>query len=645
MNGRQKEILQAQLNNEKQVLKELQQVFKQAIKDCSVNISQLSTRTDMENIQAIIYQQQYQNAIRAQLETALAQLQSGEYATISDYLTRCYQNGYVGAIYDIAGQGIPLIVPIDQNAVLKALQIDSKLSKSLYDRLGEDVKQLKTSIRAEVSRGVSNGSSWNEIGEKISLGMNSTIDMFGFNKAKNNSIRIARTEGHRIQNQSAMDAQEAAKKKGADVLKQWCAALDGNTRPAHAQADGQIKELDEYFIVGGEKMKAPGIGGSAANVCNCRCALLQRARWALNDKELDTLKERAEYFGLDKSKDFEEYKAKYLQLSEHVREDARNMNDEEDYLQSKKVYDKEVEHVRKLEKENDNLMRRYMDAMDTPDADRFEKLFNKSYDELESAKDILKDLRSILSGKEAKAVRHIEKNLANITGIPLNKVNMVGIPYESAKTIYESYNIVLGKYPELKGNLTEFNYIKNSTKKSYAGCITMKGSISAYRVFSNYDNLIKMYSEDVEKGFHPIGTDYRSIIVHELGHALDGYMTKKKLLGADYNQYGTLHSASQTAKNMTLQFLGFNRQEIIDELQKQGLTRFEKRDILKQKEYEFISERVSGYATGYDSKGNKLTEYPEREFFAECFAEYVMSDNPREAARIFGEIIDKALGR
>lgn len=330
MNGRQKEILQAQLNNEKQVLKELQQVFKQAIKDCSVNISQLSTRTDMENIQAIIYQQQYQNAIRALLETALAQLQSGEYATISDYLTRCYQNGYVGAIYDIAGQGIPLIVPIDQNAVLKALQIDSKLSKSLYDRLGEDVKKLKTSIRAEVSRGVSNGSSWNEIGEKISLGMNSTIDMFGFNKAKNNSIRIARTEGHRIQNQSAMDAQEAAKKKGADVLKQWCAALDGNTRPAHAQADGQIKELDEYFIVGGEKMKAPGIGGSAANVCNCRCALLQRARWALDGKELDTLKERAEYFGLDKSKDFEEYKAKYLEISkediEKLKKEVHNIS-------------------------------------------------------------------------------------------------------------------------------------------------------------------------------------------------------------------------------------------------------------------------------------------------------------------------------
>ena len=98
MNSRQREILQEQLNNEKQVIKELHQVFKQAIADCSLNISLLSARTDMENIQTIVYQQQYQNAIKAQLEVALAQLQSGEYATISDYLTRCYQNGYMGVM-------------------------------------------------------------------------------------------------------------------------------------------------------------------------------------------------------------------------------------------------------------------------------------------------------------------------------------------------------------------------------------------------------------------------------------------------------------------------------------------------------------------------------------------------------------------
>lgn len=80
-----------------------------------------------------------------------------------------------------------------------------------------------------------------------------------------------------------MDAQCKAKAKGADVVKQWDASLGGRTRDAHREADGQIRELDEDFEVGGERMQAPEIGGSAANVCNCRCALLQRARWALEN--------------------------------------------------------------------------------------------------------------------------------------------------------------------------------------------------------------------------------------------------------------------------------------------------------------------------------------------------------------------------
>ena len=111
-------------------------------------------------------------------------------------------------------------------------------------------------------------------------------------------------------------------------------------------------------------------------------------------------------------------------------------------------------------------------------------------------------------------------------------------------------------------------------------------------------------------------------------------MTKKKLLGADYNSYGVLHSASQTAKDMTLKFLGFDKQEIAIELKSQGLTLSQRRDILNEREKEFIAEHISKYAAEN-----------EKEFFAECFAEYVTSDKPREAAKIFGKIIDKALGR
>lgn len=312
MNKRQKEVLQSQLDAEMKTLRELKQVYRQALKDCETKIRELSARTDMENLQSIIYQKRYQEALKRQLEGVMTSLQSNSYSTVSDYLARCYQDGYIGVMYDLHGQGIPIIVPIDQKAVTRAIQTDSKISQGLYTRLGEDVKSLKTSIRAELSRGIANGSTWNDVARKIGKAFKNTP----FSKAYNNSMRIARTEGHRVQIRSAMDAQQAAKDKGADVVKQWDATLDDRTRETHRILDGQIRELDEPFKVGGMRADAPGMFNNPAEDCNCRCALLQRARWALDEDELKTLKERAKYFELDKTKDFEEFKQKYLKLPE-----------------------------------------------------------------------------------------------------------------------------------------------------------------------------------------------------------------------------------------------------------------------------------------------------------------------------------------
>lgn len=320
MNKRQKEVLQSQLDAEMRTLRELKQVYRQALKDCETKIRELSARTDMENLQSIIYQKRYQEALKRQLEGVMTSLQSNSYSTVSDYLARCYQDGYIGAMYDLHGQGIPIITPIDQKAVTRAIQTDSKISQGLYTRLGEDVKSLKTSIRAELSRGIANGSTWNDVARKIGKAFKNTP----FSKAYNNSMRIARTEGHRVQIRSAMDAQQAAKDKGADVVKQWDATLDDRTRETHRMLDGQIRELDEPFEVGGMRADAPGMFNNPAEDCNCRCALLQRARWALDEGELKTLQERAKYFELDKTKDFEEFKQKYLKLPDNA--DTMNIN-------------------------------------------------------------------------------------------------------------------------------------------------------------------------------------------------------------------------------------------------------------------------------------------------------------------------------
>ena len=333
MNKAQKEVLQVQLNDEQKTIKQLQRIYGQARKDCESKIRELSARTDLENLQSIIYQKQYQEALKKQLDGILDNLHSEEFTSVADYLQRSYENGYIGVMYDLHKQGIPVIMPINQEQVVKALQIDSKLSNSLYARLGEDVSYLKKSIRAELSRGVANGSTWNEMAKHIANGMNSP-----FNKAINNAIRISRTEGHRIQQRSALDAQYAAKKKGADVLKQWDSTLDNRTRPHHRQLDGQIRELEEDFEVDGMTAPAPGHFGRASEDCNCRCCILQRARWALDQDELDTLKERAAFYGLDKKDSFDDFREKYLHLPDNADtiDIPKELNDIQDFDQLKR---------------------------------------------------------------------------------------------------------------------------------------------------------------------------------------------------------------------------------------------------------------------------------------------------------------------
>lgn len=262
-------------------------------------------------LQSKIYQKKYQEALQKQVDGVLDKMHVDQYSTISDYLKQCYEDGFVGTMYNLHGQGIPLIMPIDQEAMVMAVQLDSKISKGLYSHLGEDVTRLKKRITTHVTRGISSGMTYAQVAQQISASMMGAYTNPGGSLAY--AMRIARTEGHRIQVQSTMNACQNAKDMGADVVKQWDSTLDGRTRPSHQKVDGEIRELDEPFSNG---LMFPGDpAGGAGEVVNCRCALLQRARWALDADELDTLQERAKFFGLDKTDNFDDFKAKYLQAA------------------------------------------------------------------------------------------------------------------------------------------------------------------------------------------------------------------------------------------------------------------------------------------------------------------------------------------
>ncbi len=314
MNKQQKQVLQSQLNNEKVVLHNLQNKYKSALDDINKEIAALKSRTDAGE-QYIVYQVQYQEALKKQISGILDTLNGQQFNTISDYLQISYEDGFVGVMYDLHGQGIPLVFPIDQKQVVKAVQLDTKLSKPLYNSLGENVNNLKHQITDSITRGIASNASYSDMAKQITRHM--VGDYSGMKGgALGKAMQIARTESHRITNEATFDAQLKAKDSGADVVKQWDAALDKRTRPHHAQLDGQIREIDEPFEVAGRTALYPGGFGVASEDINCRCALLQRAKWELDDDELETLKERAKYFGLDKTDSFEDFKKKYLTAAE-----------------------------------------------------------------------------------------------------------------------------------------------------------------------------------------------------------------------------------------------------------------------------------------------------------------------------------------
>ena len=127
MNNRQLQVQKSLLKNEKSVFNQLEKSYQDAIADIDKYILQLLARKDTENIQSIIYQVKYQQAIKKELESYLKVLHSKNFKTVDEYLKECYEQAHIGTLFDLQGQGIPLILPLDQEQIVKAVVLNSKL--------------------------------------------------------------------------------------------------------------------------------------------------------------------------------------------------------------------------------------------------------------------------------------------------------------------------------------------------------------------------------------------------------------------------------------------------------------------------------------------------------------------------------------
>lgn len=325
-----KEILQAELDQEKKVLKKLEKNYQDALDEINSKIEILLARQDAD-MQHVIYQVEYQKALKTQVQTILDTLHTNEFETVSEYLTKSYDEGFLSTMYTLQRQNIPLVFPIDQAQVVAAIQEETKLSEPLYTAMGKDITELRRKIAGEISRGISTGMMSAEISRNIASWANIP---------KNNAMRIARTESHRIQNKAISDAQHKAKKKGADVVKIWSAALDGRTRDNHRRLDGQIRELEDAFEMGGLKAMFPGDFGDPKEDCNCRCRCNSKARWLLGE-------DFTKWTGNDeivqiKARDYEEFKEIYTGLAAKIGGNGIPAHEEPKLLKKIKFNDKKA---------------------------------------------------------------------------------------------------------------------------------------------------------------------------------------------------------------------------------------------------------------------------------------------------------------
>ena len=173
-----------------------------------------------------------------------------------------------------------------------------------------------------------------------------------------------------------------------------------------------------------------------------------------------------------------------------------------------------------------------------------------------------------------------------------------GADFDGAVAVYRGYEKFFERYPQMVGKFLPVVCEDLSRGKAYAQASTMGGGISVNKkFFSNGKKLAEEYLKDVALKFHTAGTDWHSLVTHECGHGLDGFLT-----------------ATLKSKN-----------PVSAEIQKSVL----KACGVKKSQ---IGDAVSIYATQNNF-----------EFFSECLAEGIWSKDPRPVATEFMKQLDEIM--
>ena len=209
----------------------------------------------------------------------------------------------------------------------------------------------------------------------------------------------------------------------------------------------------------------------------------------------------------------------------------------------------------------------------------------------------------------ANSVKEVEDIINNAGVFKTGSVcKLDGCDLGSAKSIASAYQQIFEKYPQLKGKFGAVT-AKNLGSSTYAQCwLRSDGRVdvnNASGFYSNWSSVVKQYERDVQSNWHPFGTTAESVVTHEVGHAIDGYLANYGILGG-YNAAGEYRYASSLLRSKVMKQCGLTVKDSASAVSRYGST-------------------------------------DPQEWFAEAFAEYITSANPRPVAATLGKEIERLL--
>ena len=449
---------------------------------------------------------------------------------INDTVTQSYEACYDGmrnAVVKAAGSRELLKTALSTVAVVTPEVIRAAVNNpvsglTLKDTLEKHRKEIIYDIKRNIGVGLSNGDRFTTMAKRISQSLDSDY---------NKSIRIVRTEAHRIREAGFHDAATSIHEtlqqgnSGYVMAKTWKTMDDERVRPNtvyktkkgwkkgkkskynHEKMDGvTIPQGQEFEFPSGAKGKAPGQTGVAGEDINCRCYL------------------------------------SYDLVEVGVLRESKNGK--------KEMVDSNVADLTKIRMSQNSEIEWPPKGM-------------------------------VISSEQYKELR----DYAEEKGIKLRGFKKSDVDIDLAREFIDDTAKMLDKYPELRGISKEFFTLElshsmkqNDFAETNPGVIhIIKLNVDAMR---SKTKLAEEYKKLADKGWFVKGTDYHSIIYHEMGH----------IRGDKYKIDGL-----QVAKRI---FPNNNKEELRDYLEK-NLSQY---SVSQLDGSEIISEVFSAYSQGIKSE-------------------------------------------